>query len=128
MAAEQKAQPGSNLWGAGYYSEQRILALASLAFVFFFVWYVVYEAIMVTAAEQLKRLLVVSPLLIVVVVHWLSALPSSTRYTPTTFAVPDYEPGSIHRAGGSPWGLALLLLLLFFLISYQPSFHRFAFK
>ncbi|XP_068663104.1 uncharacterized protein [Aristolochia californica] len=123
MASEHKPHVSSTFEG---YSYQPLLAVASLALLcFFFLWYVVYEAIMVTAAEQLKRLLVVLPLLILVVVHWLSAVPPSSQYS---FAVPDYEPGAIHRAGGSPWGLALVLLLLFFLISYQPSFQRLSFR
>ncbi|KAJ6430723.1 hypothetical protein OIU84_018268 [Salix udensis] len=36
------------------------------------------------------------------------------------FPIPGSEPGAIHRAGGSPWGVAFVLLLLVFLISHQP--------
>ncbi|EEF28769.1 conserved hypothetical protein [Ricinus communis] len=34
------------------------------------------------------------------------------------------ERDSLHRAGGSPWGVALLLVFLLFMISYQSSFHE----
>ncbi|PSS14513.1 BLOC-1-related complex subunit like [Actinidia chinensis var. chinensis] len=77
--------------------------------------YVVYDAVMSTAAELLQRLLVISPLLLVIAVHWLS---SAHRLN---IPVPGSEPNAIHRAGGSPWGIAIVLLLLVLLISYQPS-------
>ncbi|XP_010257527.1 PREDICTED: uncharacterized protein LOC104597595 [Nelumbo nucifera] len=102
-------------------SEQRLVVTAMVVLLCGLLWYVVYDAIMVPAAEQFKRFLVISPLLLVVVVHWLSAVPPSSRFS---FPVPGSEPGAIHRAGGSPWGVAFVLLLLFFLISYQPSFYR----
>ncbi|KAL6200745.1 hypothetical protein ACLB2K_030526 [Fragaria x ananassa] len=78
--------------------------------------YVVYDAVMATVSELLQRLLVISPLLLVIVVHWLST------GSQVNIGIPGSEPGAIHRAGGSPWGVAFVLVLLFFLISYQPSF------
>ncbi|KAG5566190.1 hypothetical protein RHGRI_001955 [Rhododendron griersonianum] len=77
--------------------------------------YIVYGAVMSTAAELLQRLLMVSPLLLVIAVHWLSSSHG------LDLRVPGTEPGAIHRAGGSPWGIAFVLLLLLFLISFQPS-------
>lgn len=77
--------------------------------------YVVYDAVMATASELLHRLLVISPLLLVITVHWLSA------GSHLSLPLPGSEPGAIHRAGGSPWGVAFVLVLLLFLIAYQPS-------
>ncbi|KAF3965763.1 hypothetical protein CMV_010073 [Castanea mollissima] len=34
------------------------------------------------------------------------------------------ERDSLHRAGGSPWGVALVLVFLLFMISHQSSFHE----
>ncbi|XVF19176.1 hypothetical protein REPUB_Repub11eG0087500 [Reevesia pubescens] len=82
-----------------------------------FLGYVIYDAIMATASELLQCLLVISPLLLVVVVHWMST-GSNLK-----FPMLVLEPGAIHRAGGSPWGVAFVLLLLFFLICFKPSFH-----
>ncbi|CAI8583951.1 unnamed protein product [Vicia faba] len=79
--------------------------------------YLIYDAIMATASELLQRLLVISPLLLIIIVHWLST------GSQLNFPMPGSEPSAIHRAGGSPWGVAFVLLLLFFLISYQPSLH-----
>ncbi|KAG6783453.1 hypothetical protein POTOM_012902 [Populus tomentosa] len=95
-------------------SEQWVLMAATI-FVCGFLGYVVYDAVMATASEMLQRLLVISPLILIISVHWLS---SGSQFN---IPIPGSEPGAIHRAGGSPWGLAFVLLLLFFLISYQPS-------
>ncbi|KAK2996776.1 hypothetical protein RJ639_041265 [Escallonia herrerae] len=92
--------------------------MAATVFLFAILAYVVYDAIMSTATELLQRLLVVSPLLLVILVHWLAA--SSNQLS---IPMPGAEPDAIHRAGGSPWGIAFVLILLFFLISYQPSLH-----
>ncbi|GKV45947.1 hypothetical protein SLEP1_g52971 [Rubroshorea leprosula] len=97
-------------------SEQWLL-MAATVLVCGFLGYVVYDAIMATASELLQRLLVISPLLLVIVVHWLSSGSN------ISFPMPGSEPGAIHRAGGSPWGVAFVLFLLCFLISYQPSLH-----
>ena len=79
--------------------------------------YLVYDAIMSTAAELLQQLVMVSPLLLIIVVHWLS---SNQRLT---VPIPGSEPDAIHRAGGSPCGIAIVVLLLLFVIVYQPSLH-----
>ncbi|PON93548.1 Transmembrane protein [Trema orientale] len=89
--------------------------MAATVLVCGFLGYVVYDAVMATASELLQRLLVISPLLLVIAVHWLSS------GSQLSIPIPGSEPGAIHRAGGSPWGVAFLLLTLFFLISYQPS-------
>ncbi|KAI3926905.1 hypothetical protein MKX01_032820 [Papaver californicum] len=114
-------------------TEQRLAMGVILVILSGFVWYVVYDAIMVTAAEQLRRLLMVSPLLLIILVHWLSAEPSYSRggqnmsmMRPVggSAVVGAEKAGAIHRVGGSPWGIAFVVLLLCFLISYQPSFYR----
>ncbi|XP_042423921.1 uncharacterized protein LOC122011605 [Zingiber officinale] len=78
-------------------------------------WYTSYEAILEGVFYQLKFLLVVSPLLLLIVLHWLSSDGLS-------FLVPFPEKESLHRAGGSPWGVGFLLLLLILMISYQSYF------
>ncbi|KAL8241384.1 hypothetical protein R6Q59_014739 [Mikania micrantha] len=74
--------------------------------------YLVYDAVKSIAAEMMQNLLMVSPLILVIVVHWLS--------TSNWFDIhmPGSEPEAIYRAGGSPWGITLVLALLFFLISH----------
>ncbi|KAL6275187.1 hypothetical protein ACE6H2_018788 [Prunus campanulata] len=73
------------------------LPMATMILICGFVGYVVYDAVMATVSELLQRLLVISPLLIVIVVHWLST------GSQVSISIPGSEPGAIHRAGGSPW-------------------------
>lgn len=101
-------------------SEQWLLMTATIL-VCGFLGYIVYDAVMATASELLQRLLVISPLILIIAVHWLSA---GSQFS---IPIPGSEPGAIHRAGSSPWGVAVVLLLLFFLITYQPSLHGFVF-
>ncbi|XP_014508347.1 uncharacterized protein LOC106767898 [Vigna radiata var. radiata] len=104
--------------GSGLSFSEKWLLMAGTGLICGFVGYIVYDAIMATASELVQRLLVISPLLLIIIVHWLST------GTQISFPMPGSEPSAIHRAGGSPWGVAFLLLLLFFLISYQPSLHH----
>ncbi|CAN6477198.1 unnamed protein product [Victoria cruziana] len=63
--------------------------------------------------------LMVSPLVLLLVVQWLSG--SERRWLPYLF--PLLERDSIHWAGSSPWGVVVLLVVLMFMISYQSYFH-----
>nr|GFA53357.1 transmembrane protein [Tanacetum cinerariifolium] len=109
----------NNPWSFGSWDQWFIPIVAIVLIVV--LGYVVYDVVKSTAAEMLQSLLMISPLILIIVVHWLS--------TPDRFSIPmpGSEPGAIHRAGASPWGLTVILALLVFLISYQPSLHGFLF-
>ncbi|GLU19511.1 hypothetical protein SLE2022_357590 [Rubroshorea leprosula] len=77
--------------------------------------YINYESVYEDLTSRIKFFLMLSPLLLLLLVHFLSG---------GTFFVPLPEKEDLHRAGGSPWGVALLLVFLLFLISHQPSFHE----
>lgn len=83
-------------------------------------WYTNYESIFEGLMDQIKLVLMVSPLLLLLVVHLLSSLEKSS----SVFFFPLPQQDSIHRAGGTPWGVALLLVLLLFMISYQSDFRE----
>ncbi|CAD5177085.1 uncharacterized protein LOC135666459 [Musa acuminata AAA Group] len=83
-------------------------------------WYMAYESVFESLLDQLKLLLMASPLLLLLVVHWLSN--DERRRVPFFIPLPERE--SFHRAGGSPWGVGLLVVLLMFMISYQSYFHE----
>ncbi|KAG4999751.1 hypothetical protein JHK87_020823 [Glycine soja] len=102
---------------SGFSFSEIWLLIVATALICGFLGYIVYDAIMATASELLQRLLVISPLFLIIIVHWLSTA------TQISFPMPGSEPSAIHRAGGSPWGVTFVLLLLFLLISYQPSLH-----
>ncbi|KAK1264199.1 hypothetical protein QJS04_geneDACA017472 [Acorus gramineus] len=87
-------------------------ATAVIALLFSLMWYVIYETIMAAVAEQLKRLIVLSPLFLVILVHYLSSDTSGG-------AMAVSMPWSV----GSAWTVASVVVLLFLLISYRPSFN-----
>jgi hypothetical protein len=60
-------------------------------------------------SEQAHVLLLASPL----------ALLGAVRLLSATLPVPERD--SIHRAGGSPWGVGLLLMLILVMVSYQSK-------
>ncbi|KAK9755073.1 hypothetical protein RND81_01G000600 [Saponaria officinalis] len=65
---------------------------------------------------NMKLLLLVLPALLFFIMRHND---SSGRWYVLRFPRPNHD--SIYRAGGSPWGVALLLLLLFLMISYHSS-------
>ncbi|CAN0841429.1 hypothetical protein LINGRAHAP2_LOCUS3277 [Linum grandiflorum] len=75
-------------------------------------FYVVEEKMM----NHFKFFLMLTPLLLLLLTQLLSH--------GNTFSIPFPEKDSLHRAGGSPWGVALLLVFLLYMVSYQSSFHE----
>uniref|UniRef100_A0A0A9HFQ6 Uncharacterized protein n=1 Tax=Arundo donax TaxID=35708 RepID=A0A0A9HFQ6_ARUDO len=66
-----------------------------------------------------------SPFALLLVVRLLSAVGGEGhRRVDELLALPMPERDSIHRAGGSPWGVGLLLLLLLVMVSYQSNFRE----
>ncbi|OIW11729.1 hypothetical protein TanjilG_20213 [Lupinus angustifolius] len=86
-----------------------------------FSWYSNYENIFETMMEQVKLVLMVSPLLLLLVVHLLSNYGDGGMLS-SFIPLPERE--SLHRAGGTPWGVGLVLVLLLFMISYHSSFQE----
>ncbi|XP_054813973.1 uncharacterized protein LOC129314535 [Prosopis cineraria] len=81
-----------------------------------FSWYINYEPIMESLMDQVKMVLMVSPLLLLLVLHFLS---NSDGFFSSL--IPFSDKDSLQRAGGTPWGVGFLLVFLFFMISYQSS-------
>ncbi|XP_047949442.1 uncharacterized protein LOC125195318 [Salvia hispanica] len=76
-------------------------------------WYINYESIFQPLFHQIKLFLIVSPLLLLLTLHLFTAFNASFSSRP----LPEQN-----RAGGTPWGLGLLLFLLFLMISYHSDF------
>ncbi|KAF8403937.1 hypothetical protein HHK36_012044 [Tetracentron sinense] len=113
----------------GYYSSYSQTPPLPLHLCFFFVilfffmglaWYINYESMFESLIDQFKLVLMVSPLLLLLVVHWLSS--AERQRVPFIIQLPEKD--SLHRAGGSPWGVGFLLVFLLFMISYQSYFHE----
>ncbi|XP_042455366.1 uncharacterized protein LOC122040063 [Zingiber officinale] len=90
-----------------------LFALISLS------WYMAYESVLESLLDQLRLGLMLSPLLLLLLVHLLSN--DNLRWVSFFVPLPS-ERESFHRAGGSPWGVALVLVLLIFMISYKSYF------
>ncbi|KAK7401562.1 hypothetical protein VNO78_13134 [Psophocarpus tetragonolobus] len=86
-----------------------------------FSWYTSYEPIMESFMDQVKLVIMVSPLILLLVVHFVSNYGSGGVLS-SLIPLPERE--SLHRAGGTPWGVGFLLVLLLFMVSYQSSFQE----
>lgn len=96
---------------------QLLFIIFIVLFLIFISWYMAYESAMEDTVDQLKLYLMISPLLLLLAVRcW-----SKTGIP--TIPLPPSEPNAIHRAGSSPWGVGLLVILLLLMISYQSTFH-----
>lgn len=100
MATFSRSRSSSSL----SFSDQWLLATIALI-IFGFLAYAVYDAAVASASEVFQRLVIVSPLLLVVAVHWLS-LGGGGGY--------NSNHSHNHSAVGFPWGVGFLLLLLLF--------------
>ncbi|WCJ19035.1 hypothetical protein M5689_001346 [Euphorbia peplus] len=85
-----------------------------------FSWYINYEPVLESMFDQVKLVLIISPLILLILVHWLSNDENRT----ISYLIPLPEKDYLHRAGGTPWGVGFLLVFLFFMISYQSSFQE----
>lgn len=88
-------------------------------------WYVSYESVVEATEESMGWLLMAAPLLLLFAVKWLS-----TSDNPASWWFYASSPWDTRRTGyylasnegGSPWGVAALILLLLVLMQYQSSF------
>ncbi|GAV86004.1 hypothetical protein CFOL_v3_29438 [Cephalotus follicularis] len=83
-------------------------------------WYIKHLSFLEGVLDQVKMVLMISPLLLLLLVHCLSS-HESRRF----LSLPQRN--SLHGAGGTPWGVGCLLVLLFFMISYQSYFKELCF-
>lgn len=114
--------------GGGYYSRSEPCMPLHLCFflciLFMFVgfsWYSNYESVIESVLDQIKLVLMVSPLVLLLAVHLLASVEGRARRAGFSTFIPLPEKDSLHRAGGTPWGVGFLLVFLFFMISYQSS-------
>jgi hypothetical protein len=85
-----------------------------------FSWYMSYESVFQTLANQVRLLIMMSPLVLLLAVHLMST--NERQHVPFFISLPERD--SLHRVGGSPWGVGLVLVLLLLMISYQSYFHE----
>jgi len=73
-----------------------------------------------TVLEQMEEInptmVMLSPVLLLILIRWLSQ-----RKPTRSFFFSDVDPSTIHRVGGSPVGVAFILLLVLLMIWYQSG-------
>ncbi|KAH7353045.1 hypothetical protein KP509_19G076500 [Ceratopteris richardii] len=85
-------------------------------------WYFTYEPVIEEVQEQWNLFLLLLPVLLVFALIVISTFSSSDSAGGVLNSLlPASDPGSIHRVGGSPVGLALLLLLILTMIWYHSD-------
>ncbi|KAL7199248.1 hypothetical protein ACSBR2_021519 [Camellia fascicularis] len=94
--------------------------LAVVFLILGFTWYINYESKFQDVMYQLKLIFILTPIVLLLVVHWLSS--EDRHRVPFSISLPEKD--SLHRAGGSAWGVAALLVFLLYMISYQSKLHE----
>ena len=87
-------------------------------------WFFTYEDFIEEAAEQFSWALLVVPIALVLLIRWISSVDSFDGYFSGFFPSerrwrPGY--GSAPAEGSSPWGVAMLVLLLIVLASFHET-------
>ncbi|KAJ6715845.1 EXPRESSED PROTEIN-RELATED-RELATED [Salix koriyanagi] len=87
-------------------------------------WYINYEPVLESMFDQAKLFLLVSPLLLLLLLHLFSYDDYRYGRRLSYYNIPSPEKDSLHRAGETPWGAGFLLVFLLFLISYHSYFRE----
>ncbi|KAL2239194.1 UNVERIFIED_CONTAM: hypothetical protein Sindi_0560600 [Sesamum indicum] len=92
--------------------------LIAVVFLFLiFTWYINYESMFEDLMDNFKICLMVFPVVLLLFVHWLSS--EDRERVPFYLSFPEKD--ALHRVGGSPLGVAVLLVFLIFMISHRSS-------
>lgn len=84
-----------------------------------FNWYINYDYIFIDLLDQIKLSFMVFPVILLLLLHWLGE--DRDRF-PFTMDLPEKD--SLHRIGGSPVGVSILLVVLMFMIYHHTSLHE----
>ncbi|KAK9287003.1 hypothetical protein L1049_015411 [Liquidambar formosana] len=148
--SEAKPEPGKEIVetssyqegpSMGYYGRRRSTAssifdvftlnplpypvLLILAVIFIFLglsWFTSYESVVETAEVQMGWVLIAAPIVLLILVRWLSSMESPERFFWRSPYDRRYRTHYQPSEGSSPWGVAALIVLLLVLLQYQSSF------
>ncbi|MCL7041546.1 hypothetical protein MKW94_029128 [Papaver nudicaule] len=87
-----------------------------------FTLYINYESMVEGFMDQFKFGMMILPLVLLVFLYYSLSNKGGGSWVPSTL-LPMPAKDSIHRAGGSPWGLGALLVFLIIMVSYQSDLH-----
>ncbi|KAK7352043.1 hypothetical protein VNO80_17459 [Phaseolus coccineus] len=101
-----------------------VLLILSLILLFLAIsWYFSYEEVLEAAEEQLGWMLLATPLVLILIVRWLSSVDTSECFFFNSS--PWERRRTTHQfpsEGTSPWGVAAFILLVLVLLHYQSNF------
>ncbi|GAA0176289.1 hypothetical protein LIER_29304 [Lithospermum erythrorhizon] len=95
-----------------------LFLMGAILFLLILKWYINYEILFEDLMDKLKLCLIIVPVLLLLVVHWLST--EDKERVPLYISLPK-EQEAFHKVGGSPLGIGLLLLFLIFLVPNHAS-------
>nr|XP_043614204.1 uncharacterized protein LOC122586160 [Erigeron canadensis] len=117
----------NNYNNVSYYDYVRQLSLpihffffVCVVFIFLcFTWYINYESKVERFMHTMKIVLMLTPVVLLLLVHWFSSRDYRRPWLPSLVPLPEKD--ALHRAGGSPWGVAIVLVFVIYMVSYQSS-------
>jgi len=100
-----------------------VLLILALIFLFFAIsWYFSYEEVVETAEEQFGWLLFATPVVLILIVRWLSSMENSDWFSASLPWGSGRRTPQGPSEGSSPWGVAALILVLLVMAQYQSNF------
>uniref|UniRef100_A0A1J3HH23 Transmembrane protein n=1 Tax=Noccaea caerulescens TaxID=107243 RepID=A0A1J3HH23_NOCCA len=102
-----------------------VLVILAVASIFLMTsWYWSFEEAAESAGEQMNLALLLIPLLLIVLVRWLSSMENPDAFLGVFSSRRQIyrSPGAGDEGGSSPWGVAAVIVLLLVLLNYQSSF------
>ncbi|KAF5448939.1 hypothetical protein F2P56_029430, partial [Juglans regia] len=99
-----------------------LLILAVISIFLGMSWYFSYEEAVESVEEQMSWLLLATPVVLVIIVRWLSSLENPERLF--SMSPWDQRRRTHHRPseGSSPWGVAAWIVLLLIMVQYRSIF------
>ncbi|RDX78600.1 hypothetical protein CR513_41098, partial [Mucuna pruriens] len=89
-----------------------VLLILALIFIFLAIsWYFSYEEAVESAEEQLSWVLFATPVVLILIVRWLSSMENSDWFSVSLPWERRRETNQGPSEGSSPWGVAALILL-----------------
>ena len=103
-----------------------VLLILSLIFFFLgFQWYSSYEEAIEATEESFNWLLLVTPLLLLFAVKWLSSMENPEKFFGFGLSPWERHRRQAYQAaaaeGGSPWGVAALILMVLVLLQFHST-------
>jgi hypothetical protein len=99
-----------------------LLILAVISIFLGMSWYFSYEEAVESAEEQMGLVLLVTPVVLVVIVRWLSSMENPGSLFSTSPWNQRRRTHHLPSEGSSPWAVAALIVLLLVMVQFRSIF------